>query len=222
MYEPFRQAPYWRESLVIRSVTDPRGLIEAVRREVAAPVFDIRTMGQVMYDAHWRPNVYSRLFNLLSAVALILAALGVYGVVSFTTIQRTREFGIRMALGARRGEIVRSAVRQVAVPGGIGLAVGLLLAYGFMRFAASMVYGVESFDPVIAAGTLVAMAGVALSASYVPARRATLIDTHRFPYPITETARYCPFNSSRPQPFFSIHPVHGPLAPGRGLGLPIL
>jgi putative ABC transport system permease protein len=181
MYEPFQQSPYWRETLVIRSETDPRGLVGAVRQEVTAlepdaPVYDIRTMDRVMYDAHWRPNVYSRLFNLLSAVALVLAALGVYSVVSYTTIQRTREFGIRIALGARRREIVRSAVRQTAVPGGVGMAVGLLVAFVFMRFAGSLMYGVESFDPSMAAGTFVAMAGVALVASYLPARRANRID----------------------------------------------
>ena len=96
--------------------------------------------------------------------------------VSYTTIQRTREFGIRIALGARGREIVRSAVRQTAVPGGVGMAVGLLLAFVFMRFAGSLMYGVESFDPGIAAGTFVVMAGVALAASYLPARRATRID----------------------------------------------
>jgi ABC-type antimicrobial peptide transport system permease subunit len=97
-------------------------------------------------------------------------------VVSFTTIQRTREFGIRIALGAHRREIIRSAVRQAVVPGGVGLALGLLFALGFMRFAASLLHGVESFDPMIAAGTVVAMTGVALAASYLPARRATRID----------------------------------------------
>jgi ABC-type antimicrobial peptide transport system permease subunit len=156
-------------------------MVDAVRAAVWAvnpdfTVYDIRTMERVIYEEHWESAVYSRTFNTFSAIALILAALGVYGVVAFSVVQRTREFGIRLALGARAGAVVRLAVRQVAFLTSIGLLVGITAAFLLMRLLSGMLFGVEYYDPAIYSLTALAMAAVALIAGYIPARRATRVD----------------------------------------------
>ena len=180
-YRPFSQTTFSRMTLVVRTGSDPLEMVEEVKAEVWAvnpdvTVYDIRTMERVIYEEHWEPAVYSRTFNIFSAIALILAALGVYGVVAFSVVQRTREFGIRLALGARAGAVVRLAVRQVAFLTGIGLLVGLASAFFLMRLVSGMLFGVVYYDPAIYAITALAMAAVALIACYIPARRATRVD----------------------------------------------
>jgi hypothetical protein len=178
IYEPFRRFPYWREYLVARTDVAPGGLVPSVREVIravdpGAPVYGALSMEEVLYRSHWRPVVLSRLLWIFSGVALVLAVLGVYGVVSFSTGQRTREFGVRMALGARGRVIMGEALRQVVLPCSVGFLGGLALAFGGMHMAASFMFGVEALDPGVAALAALALAAAAGVAVYVPARRSS-------------------------------------------------
>jgi predicted permease len=181
VYEPFRQFPWWREFLVVRAAADPRRLIPSVVAAVravdpAAPVYEIQTMEDVLYRSHWRPIVLSRLLWIFSAVAFLLAALGVYAVVAFSAARRTREFGIRMVLGARGRTILAEAFQQTSRSVALGALGGLAAAWAGMRFAASLLFEIRGLDAGVAALSLLALTGAASVAVYVPARRAARTD----------------------------------------------
>jgi putative ABC transport system permease protein len=181
IYEPFQQLPYWRESLVVRTAGDPRGVIPNVMAEVRAvdpnaPVYNVFTMEEILYRSYWRPAVLSRLLWIFTGIALVLAALGIYGVVAFSTAQRRREFGIRMALGAEKGVVLRHALRTTLLPCSLGLVAGLLVAWAGIRFAGSLLYEVESIDPGVALVAAAVMGLIALAAVLVPAGKAAGLD----------------------------------------------
>jgi predicted permease len=181
IYEPFRHFPYWREYLVVRTSGDPGSVVASLRQTIhdvdpGAPVSGVLTMEEVLFRSYWRPVVLSRLLWIFSGLALALAVLGVYGVVAFSMAQRTREFGVRIALGAPGGVILLNALRGVALPCSVGLLGGLALAFGGMRFAASFMYGVETLDPRVAVAAFVFLGGTAVGAAYFPARRAAAVD----------------------------------------------
>ncbi len=113
---------------------------------------------------------------MFAGLALLLAGIGVYGVIAYTVAQRTHEIGIRMALGATRADVLRLIFRQGARIAAIGLSVGTVIALITTRFIASLLFGVEAHDPLIFAGVLVALLSLVLIASYVPARRAAKVD----------------------------------------------
>ncbi len=180
IYRPYAQYPVTELSLVIRTGGDPLEFVDPVRREIRAmdstlPPFDIHTMEQVMREGNWLEPLYAWLFNAFSVIGLLLAAMGIYGLVVYSVVQRTREFGIRMALGAAPERVVRQVVRQGAGLAAIGLAGGLLAAFGFMRFLSSLLYEVSPNDPLIYLLTSATMLGVVVLASYLPARKATAI-----------------------------------------------
>ena len=167
--------------LVARSTSDPAGLAGAITREVHAVeanavVFEIRTMQDRLRDSLARQRFASTMLGAFAAFALLLAAVGVYGVMSYMVTQGTHDIGVRVALGAQPGNIVGLVVRQGMRLAAIGIAVGLAGAAALTRVMASLLFGVRATDAVTFGGVAAIMAAVALAATAIPARRATSVD----------------------------------------------
>ena len=186
IYRPFHQAPEAAMSIVVR-VDAGRGAagatdaVNAVRSVVAAidpavPVSEIRTMEQRVADDVARPRVTASLLLSFAIIALALGAVGIYGVIAYAVGRRTREIGLRMALGARRIDVVGMVLRESAVLAGSGIAIGIAGAVFATRALRSLLYGVEPGDPMTLAMVSVVLAAVALGASWLPARRAARVD----------------------------------------------
>ena len=126
--------------------------------------------------SYWQQSLYSKMFTAFAAIALVLAAVGVYGVISYSVSQRTREIGVRVALGAQRTNVLRLIVGHGALLAAIGIGIGLAGALGVTRFLRSMLYGVSPFDPVSFVVVTLVLSGIAFLASYLPARRAARVD----------------------------------------------
>jgi putative ABC transport system permease protein len=176
-FYPNRQLGVGTRYLVVKTNSDPRSLVTAVTREVQAldadlPVYDVATMDERLADSFARRRFSMFLLGVFAACASLLAAIGIYGVVSFWVSQRTRELGIRAALGARQSDIMRLVIRQAVVLVGIGLAAGLVAAFGLTRVMQRLLFGVSATDAVTFGLLAVVLGVVALVASYVPARRA--------------------------------------------------
>jgi putative ABC transport system permease protein len=182
VYLPHQQAPSPRSmSLVVRSNSDPLSLANAVQSSVWAidknlPVSEIRTMDDVVSDAVGSQRFNAALLGLFSAVALILAVVGIYGVLSDSVTSRTHEIGVRLALGAQGSDVLKMIVRQGMVLVGIGIAIGLFGAYLLTQLLASLLYQVSTTDRITFLAIPLALALVALGACLVPARRATKVD----------------------------------------------
>ncbi len=181
IYRPHGQWGNTDMFLAVKTQSDPLSYVNAVRSEIWSidpklPPYSIRTMDRVIYEGNWEAPLYSWMFTAFSLVALVLAAVGVYGVVSYSVAQRTREFGIRMALGADHNRVIGLVVRQGALLTAFGLLGGLAVALALMRFLQSIMFGINPTDPVVYSVTATAMAAVAILAAYMPARRATRVD----------------------------------------------
>ena len=168
-------------SFVVRTAGDPLELATAVQRAVwsvdsSVPISGTATMDRVIVDRLWRSRVTALLLGVFAAVALVLAALGVYGVSAYSTSRRTREIGIRVALGARPSQVVSLALGETLAPILGGLAVGCGVALALARLAASLLYGVGPGDPITFVAAAVALGVIALAAAWLPARRASRID----------------------------------------------
>jgi predicted permease len=169
---------------VVRTAGDPLALRTVVEREMrtvdaSIPVGHLRTMDEVVSQSLARENFNTLLLTLFAAIALLLAAIGIYGLISYGVEQRMQEIGIRVALGAARGDVLRMIVSQGAKLAAIGVAAGLAAAFGLTRLLASLLYGVKASDPVTFAGVALAIGLVALTASYIPALRAAAVDPNR-------------------------------------------
>jgi putative ABC transport system permease protein len=167
--------------LVVRGAGDPLALAPALRsllRDVdpTLPVYDIVTMDQVFSDSFWDRRMYGQMFAVFAAVALLLAALGLYGVIAYQVTQRTREIGVRMALGAGRPEVLALVLRNGAALTAVGLGLGLGLTLLVTRSLRGLLYGVSTMDPLVIAAVALALAAVSLAACLVPAARATRIE----------------------------------------------
>ena len=181
IYRPAAQQAIVSMTLIVRTGPDPLSLAAAVRREIAAvdssiPVLALRSVRQGVMESIATPRFNAALLLCFAAIALLLASVGLYGVVACGVKQRTHEIGIRMALGAAPGTVWRAVVGEGLVLGVIGVAVGTAGAFGAVRLIASYLYGVRPTDPltfIVVAGVLLA---VAVLASYVPARRAASLD----------------------------------------------
>ncbi len=187
MYHPhdqYRLAPGFspREmTLLLKTTGDPLGMAAQVRREIQAldaslPVSDVRSMEQVAAGALSQPTFTSALLGIFASVALLLAAIGIYGVVSHGVAQRRQEIGLRMALGADRASVLRMIVTQDALTTGIGIASGIIAALFLTRFMQSLLYGVGRLDPLTFVSVPLLLVLVCLLASIVPAGRATAVD----------------------------------------------
>jgi putative ABC transport system permease protein len=167
--------------LMIRTVGDPAQITSAVRKAIresdpTLPVFDVRTMEEARKLGFWSQRLFGWMFAMFGIVALVLASVGVYGVIAYGVTQRTREIGVRVALGAQPADVVRLVVRNGAVLATAGIAIGLVGSFGLTRMIQSLLTDVSSTDPLSFVAVTVFLAGVALFASYVPARRATKVD----------------------------------------------
>jgi predicted permease len=167
--------------LVVRSTVPPAALAASVVREVRAldpdlPVFDVATMEERLHQSLAGRRFATTLLGVSAALALALAGIGIYGVASYWAAQRTREIGIRMAMGASGPAIQRLVLRQAAAPVVAGAAVGLLLAFALARLLSRFLYGVGAADPATFAAVPLLLAGLAVLASYLPARRAARVD----------------------------------------------
>jgi len=167
-------------SLVVRSNGDPRDLIPGVRREVAALDQNLPSNMQPLTDnlrvILWPARMGAIILGIFGLLGLVLAAIGIYGVMSYMVARRTREIGVRMALGAQAGDVLKLVVRQGVRLALIGTAAGLALAFAATRLMRSLLYGVSPTDPATFAGVALFLIGVALAACYLPARRATRVD----------------------------------------------
>ncbi|HZI17771.1 MAG TPA: ABC transporter permease [Pyrinomonadaceae bacterium] len=182
MYLSYQQASFFEpRDLVVGTEVEPLSLAGAVRQAVWSvdrdqPVSDIRSMEDILSASVARQRFSTLLLAVFAGVALVLAAVGVYGVMSYTVAQRTREIGIRLALGAQRRDVLRLAVGQALRLVLIGVAVGLAGALMLTRVMSSLLYGVSATDPATLIAVPLILAGVALLASYIPARRATRVN----------------------------------------------
>lgn len=181
IYAPFEQMPNKAMALAVRSTIDDQALIRAVKQTVWSvdprqPVFQIRSMDDYLSVAETAPRISTLLLVAFAGVSLTLAAIGVHGVVSYGVAQRTREFGLRMALGSSRTQIellvIRNGLGTAALGLGIGIAGSLALAAALRTFF----YGLGRVEPVVITGVAAVLFGVVLLANYVPARRATRTD----------------------------------------------
>jgi ABC-type antimicrobial peptide transport system permease subunit len=181
MYLAHTQSLSRSMNVVVRSASDAAGLTAAVTREVRAldpdlPLYNVRTMSDRVDESLARRRFSMVLLSLFAGTALGLAAIGVYGVIAYLVSQGTREVGIRMALGATPREILMLVVRQGMTVAAAGVSAGLVAALVATQFMESLLFGVQSTDPLTFISIAVLLGLTALLASYVPARRAARID----------------------------------------------
>ena len=180
-YVPVAQVPYSSVILAVRSLSDPAGLTSAIRREVQAidpaqPIAHVRTLEQVVADSIAPRKLSVVLLAVFAGVALALAAVGIYGVMSFLVVQRTHEIGVRMALGAQRSDVLRLVIFQAGALIAAGTLLGLSVALLSTSLLRSALYGTSALDFATFLLVTLTLALVALLASYIPARRATRAD----------------------------------------------
>jgi putative ABC transport system permease protein len=181
LYMPLRQWPVGRMAVAMRTSTPPMSLADAAKAQVLAidpslPVSSVRTMDEIVARSISQPRFYLLLLSVFAAVALILAAVGIFGVLSYAVAQRTREIGIRMALGAPERSVLRLVVGQAMLLVLAGIGIGAALAVVLSRGLTTMLFSVSATDPATFAAVAGILCAVSLVASYVPARRATRVD----------------------------------------------
>ena len=181
VYWPENQRPFGAMALAIRVGGNPMSLVPTIQREVSAidpdlPVYKVSSMTEVMGDSLERRRLALILLAVFAGLALLLASVGIYGVTSYGIAQRHREIGLRMALGADRGRVLRMLLRSGLATIAIGLGVGLVLALTLTRLMSGLLFSVRTWDPVALGGAAVLLMAAALLAIFVPARRATHVN----------------------------------------------
>ncbi|HEY3137526.1 MAG TPA: ABC transporter permease [Blastocatellia bacterium] len=180
-YFPQTQSPQRDMYLIVRSASSQAGFVAAIRGAIDSidrdqPIYRVMSMDKIVSDSALQKRFSMFLLGIFAAVALLLAAVGIYGVMSYSVTQRTHEIGIRMALGAEPKDVVALVVRQGMIMTLIGVGVGLAGAFAATRVMSSLLFGVSAHDPLTFAGISLLLGAVAFMASFVPARRATRVD----------------------------------------------
>jgi putative ABC transport system permease protein len=181
MYVPFAQEPYFTTIYVVRSNQDPRVLLSALRREVqgidpAIPLANVRSFENLIADSVAPRRLSVVLLGVFAGVAVLLASVGIYGVMSFLVVQRTHEIGVRMALGAQRSDVLKLILGRSLKLISAGAAIGLVVALMSTSMLQALLYNVSAFDTPTFVLVTILLAAVALAASYLPAMRATKAD----------------------------------------------
>ena len=181
IYRPYRQAPQYYTAFALRAVGDPSSLVAAARAAVAAvdaeqPIFEVKTMARVISESTLPMAYLAVMLAAAGALAVLLASMGVYGVMAFSVTQRTHEIGVRVALGADRIDTLRLILLRGMLVALVGIAIGLPCALALARLSAYFLYGVRADDPFILIASVITLAVVALAACYIPARRAMRVD----------------------------------------------
>jgi len=180
-YVPYAQLPFAPMSVLVRTVLGPEGMVPTLTKQVQSldkdlPLLNVKPLEQYVDDSIAGTKFEAILLGIFAGLAFLLTAIGLFGVISYTTVRRTRELGIRLALGAERREIVGLVVTSGLWLAGLGTAIGLAAALLLSRFMASLLYGISATDPLTFAVVAIALVGTAALASYIPARRAARID----------------------------------------------
>jgi len=181
VYQSFLQTANNSANFVVRTTTDPRALTTAVRTEISAidkdiPIFNVKTMKEVLYESIARERFTVLLLTIFAGVALILSAIGIYGVMSYAVTERTHEIGIRMALGANTSDVLKLVVRQGIKLALAGVGLGIAGAFALTRLIANLLFGVGATDPLTFTVISLLLTSVALLACWLPARRAAKVD----------------------------------------------
>ena len=181
LFFPYAQLPGLSLNLLVRTAGDPHTVVKSVEGAVFAldanqPVTAIQTMDEILEAGAAQPRFTTSLLAGLSLAALVLAMVGIYGVIAYSVSERTQEMGIRIALGASRGDILRLVLRQGMTLAGAGIAIGIAASLGLTRLLASLLYGVSATDPLTFAAGAALFVAVAFAASYIPAMRATRVN----------------------------------------------
>ena len=180
-YMPYRQGGWSSAAIVVRTRGDPTAATGTVLAALKAadpliPAYRVLSMDTNIERSYWQQALYGKMFGAFAAIALVLSAVGVYGVISYAVSQRTQEIGVRVALGAQRGDVLRLIVGHGALLGGVGIVIGLAGALAVTRFLRMLLFGISPFDVVSFVGVSAMLTGIALLASYIPARRAAKVD----------------------------------------------
>jgi predicted permease len=180
-YQPHAQVPYRSMILTVRSAQDPRSLTSAIRRQLFAldseqPIAHVRTLEEIVSDSIAPRRLSVLMLGLFASIALVLASIGMYGVMSYLVAQRTHEIGVRMALGAQRSDVLKLILKRGAALVLAGTGFGLVFAFLGTRALRSLLYGIGAFDAVTFTLVTLVLAAIALLASYIPAVRATQAD----------------------------------------------
>ncbi|OLD98473.1 MAG: hypothetical protein AUI36_45110 [Cyanobacteria bacterium 13_1_40CM_2_61_4] len=181
VYVPHAQHPIQSLTLVVRARGNPVALTPALRRLIQSrdpdlPFYDVHTLPEAIRLALWEPRLYAALMGFYALIALVIAAVGIYGVMAYSVARRTQEIGIRMAMGAARGAVLRMVIGQGMRLTAIGIGIGLAAAFAVTRLMASLLFGISASDPPTFLGVVAILAGSALLACWLPALRATRVD----------------------------------------------
>ncbi len=181
LYLPLTQSYDASMILVVRTSGDPSGLIAAATNQVKAldarmPVFAVQTLEEHLTYAYWGPSLGATLAAIFGVLALVLATLGLYGLISYTTTRRTKEIGVRIALGAQRRDLIEMISRSGLRLTLIGLAIGLPIAFAATLGLRTLLFGISAFDPIIFGAVVLILVAASLVSTLLPARRATRIN----------------------------------------------
>jgi putative ABC transport system permease protein len=181
VYAPENQQPFGAMTLAVLASGNPMSFVPTIQREISAidpdlPIYGVRTMNEVMGDSLQRRRLALTLLSGFAGLALLLAAIGIYGVTSYGVAQRRAEIGLRMALGANRGQVLGMIIRGGMTTIAIGLCLGVVLSLALTRLMSGLLFSVHASDPIALAGAASVLILAALVAIFIPARRATRVN----------------------------------------------